>query len=89
MEPVRQNFRPWRTHYQGRPRRDPYTPDTAARMVLMATFDPGEHVCACAVLGENAPCGHCTGCPVCNCARCEDWHDTAGGEVCPHAEPEE
>lgn len=48
----------------------------------------GEHTCQCAVAGIGAPCGHCTDCPVCNCEICEDWHSTADGETCPHAETE-
>ena len=63
-----------------------WKPDTAERMVLMATYEDGEHVCACAYLGENAPCGHCTDCTVCNCQACQEWHDTAGGETCPKKE---
>lgn len=39
-----------------------------------------DHGCSCF---SNPPCGHCESCPVCNCERCDDWHDTAGGEVCP------
>ena len=47
----------------------------------------GDHACSCAVLGRAAPCSHCTDCPECNCARCEDWHDTAAGETCPTLHP--
>lgn len=50
------------------------------------TWD-GDHACACAYLGRMAPCSHCTDCPECNCARCEDWHDTAAGETCPKLDP--
>ena len=42
--------------------------------------DENDHGCSCHI---NPPCGHCESCPVCNCERCDDWHDTAGGEVCP------
>lgn len=38
------------------------------------------HTCTCF---RNPPCAHCTDCTVCNCEPCDDWHDTAGGEVCP------
>jgi hypothetical protein len=50
-------------------------------------WDGDSHNCQCAVLGRGAPCSHCTDCPECNCPRCEDWHDTAGGETCPKLDP--
>lgn len=47
------------------------------------SYDPDSHECSC---HTNPPCSHCESCEVCNCEACDDWHDTAGGEVCPKKE---
>lgn len=45
-----------------------------------------DHACSCHM--GHAPCGHCEACEVCNCERCDAWHDTYGGELCPTAPKE-
>lgn len=61
---------------------EPETPEWKAKLKEMRADpeNPDDHSCTCWI---NGPCGHCESCPVCNCERCDDWHQTNEGEVCP------
>lgn len=41
------------------------------------------HDCGCGYPNAAPPCWHCTSCPECNCDVCDDFHNTAVGEICP------